>query len=268
MELEIIALEHNQTWELEPRLGRCQNHLLQVGLQNKSSTGWINWEVQGLTRSSKVFSTIWTRLWWNIQSSGKDHYVRVLLAFATSKDWKLWQLDVKNAFLHRELDREIYMNQPKGFESAANSNHACKLRKILYGLKQASKAWYGKIVEFLTESGHLVAHADSSFFIKEREEKLAIVLVYVDDLIITGDEEKEIHQTRKNLSIRFQMKELGELKQWRIVSLSTKVYKRYGLEVQHVRMQISFHTDRDKCQDLCTWRQKVEWWNDIPTTSR
>ena len=105
------------------------------------------------------------------------------------------------------------MNQPKGFESAANSNHACKLRKILYGLKQASKAWYGKIVEFLTESGHLVAHADSSFFIKEREEKLAIVLVYVDDLIITGDEEKEIHQTRENLSVCFQMKELGELKQ-------------------------------------------------------
>ena len=105
------------------------------------------------------------------------------------------------------------MNQPKGFESAANPNHVYKLRKALYGLKQAPRAWYGKIAEFLTQSGYSVAHADSSLFIKEREGKLAIVLVYVDDLIITGDEEREIHQTRENLSVCFQMKELGELKQ-------------------------------------------------------
>ena len=105
--------------------------------------------------------------------------VRVLLALATSKDWKQWPLDVKNPFLHRELDREVYMNQPKGFESSANPNHVCKLRKAHYGLKQAPKTWYGKIAEFLTESGYSVAHADSSLFIKEREGKLAIVLVYV-----------------------------------------------------------------------------------------
>ncbi|KAJ9556278.1 hypothetical protein OSB04_010892 [Centaurea solstitialis] len=138
--------------------------------------------------------------------------VRVLLALAASKDRKLWQMDVKNAFLHGELDREIYMDQPKGFEDPTNSNHVCKLRKALYGLKQAPRAWYGKIVEFLTRSGCSVAHADPSLFIKERDGKLAIVLVYVDDLIITGDDEREIHQTGANLSVRFQMKELGELK--------------------------------------------------------
>jgi len=104
------------------------------------------------------------------------------------------------------------MNQPKGFEDANNLNHVCKLRKALYGLKQAPRAWYGKTAEFLTRSGYSVAHADSSLFIKEREGKLAIVLVYVDDLIITGDDEREIHQTRANLSVCFQMKGLGELK--------------------------------------------------------
>lgn len=121
-------------------------------------------------------------------------------------------MNVKNSFLHGELDREIYMNQPKGFEDATNPNHVCKLGKALYGLKQAPRAWYGKIVEFLTRSGYLVAHTDSSLFTKEREGKLAIVLVYVDDLIITGDDIQEIQQTRENLSVRFQMKELGELK--------------------------------------------------------
>ena len=77
--------------------------------------------------------------------------IRVLLALATSKDWKLWQMDVKDVFLHGELDREIYMNQPKGFESAANPNHVCKHRKTFFGLKQAPRAWYGKIAEFLTQ---------------------------------------------------------------------------------------------------------------------
>lgn len=114
--------------------------------------------------------------------------VRVLLALAASKSWKLWQIDVKNAFLHRELDREIYMEQPRGFESKAHPDYVCKLRKALSGLKQAPKAWYGKIAEFLVQSGYLVAPADSSFFVKAQDGKLAIVLVYVDDLIITGND--------------------------------------------------------------------------------
>ena len=62
-------------------------------------------------------------------------------------------MNVKNAFLHGELDMEIYMNQPKRFESAANPNYVCKLRNALYELKQAPRAWYDKIVEFLTQSG-------------------------------------------------------------------------------------------------------------------
>ena len=67
-------------------------------------------------------------------------------------------MDVKKTFLHWMLDKEIY--QPKGFESATNPNHVCKLRKALYRLKQAPRAWNGKIVEFLTHSGYSVAHAD------------------------------------------------------------------------------------------------------------
>ena len=121
-------------------------------------------------------------------------------------------MDVKNALLHGELDRDIYMDQPKGFESQSHPNYVCKLKKALYGLKQAPRAWYDKIAEFLLQSGYSVAPADSSLFVKAQDEKLAIVLVYVDDLIITGDDDWEIQQTKANLSIRFQMKELGALK--------------------------------------------------------
>ncbi|PHT97116.1 hypothetical protein BC332_33963 [Capsicum chinense] len=108
--------------------------------------------------------------------------VRVLLALAASKSWKLWQIDVKNAFLHGELHREIYMEQPRGFESKAHPDYVCKLRKALYGLKQAPRAWYGKIAEFLVQSGYLVA---------------------------PGDYVEEIRQTKQNLAVRFCLENLN-----------------------------------------------------------
>ncbi|RVW95735.1 Retrovirus-related Pol polyprotein from transposon TNT 1-94 [Vitis vinifera] len=96
--------------------------------------------------------------------------------------------------------------------SQGHPEYVCKLRKALYGLKQAPRAWYGKIAEFLTQSGYSVTPADSSLFVKANGGKLAIVLVYVDDLIITGDDVEEIFRTKENLSVRFEMKELGQLK--------------------------------------------------------
>ena len=121
-------------------------------------------------------------------------------------------MDVKNAFLQGELDREIYMNQPMGFQSQEYPNYVCKLQKAFYGLKQASRAWYGKIAKFMTHSGYSMSFVDSSLFVKANKGKLAIVLVYVDGLIIIGDCEEEILQTRENLLVRFQMKELRQLK--------------------------------------------------------
>jgi len=97
----------------------------------------------------------------------------------------------------------------------------CELRKALYGLKQAPRAWYDKIAEFLTHSGCLVRSADASLFIKAKGEKLAIVLVYVDDLIIIGDYEEGIFRTKENLSVRFQIQELRQLKHF------------LGIEVDH-----------------------------------
>jgi Reverse transcriptase (RNA-dependent DNA polymerase) len=96
-------------------------------------------------------------------------------------------MNVKNAFLHSELDREIYMDQSQGFESKTHPEFICKFKKALYRLKQALRAWYKKIAEFLARSGYKVATSDSSLFIKDIGGKLAIVLVYVDDLILTSD---------------------------------------------------------------------------------
>ena len=99
------------------------------------------------------------------------------------------------------------MEQPRGFESKIHPEYGCKLKKALYGLKQAPRAWYGRIGEFLVHSDFKVAPSYSSLFMKTKDGKLAIKLVYVDDLIITGDYSEEIQRTRENLSVRFQMKE-------------------------------------------------------------
>ena len=106
--------------------------------------------------------------------------------------------------------RYIY-EKLKEFESKTHPEYVCKLKKVLYGLKQAPKVWYDKIAKFLIQSGYILVATNSGLFIKTYRSKLVVVLVYVDDLIITGDEENEIHQTKKNLSVGFQMKEISEL---------------------------------------------------------
>ena len=138
---------------------------------------------------------------WIISPVAKITTVRVMLTLDACKFWKLWQMDVKNTFLHGELDKDIYMEQPRGFKSKIHPEYVCKLKKALYGLKKAPRAWYGKIGEFLVHSGFKIAPSDSNLFVKTKDGRLAIVLVYVDDLIITGDYSEKIERTRENLSV-------------------------------------------------------------------
>ncbi|RVW59275.1 Retrovirus-related Pol polyprotein from transposon TNT 1-94 [Vitis vinifera] len=192
MKEEIAALKRNQTWELVPKPrdvepisckwvykikrrtdGLIERHKARLVARGFSQQYGLDYD--------ETFSPV-----------AKLTTVRVLLALPANKDWDLRQMDVKNAFLHGELDREIYMNQPMGFQSQGHPKYVCKLRKALYGLKQAPRAWYGKIAEFLTQSGYSITLADSSLFVKANGGKLAIVLAYVDDLIITGDDVEEI----------------------------------------------------------------------------
>ncbi|KAE8730369.1 tir-nbs resistance protein [Hibiscus syriacus] len=181
MKEEIDALQQNQTWDLVPKIkdvkpisckcvykikrrpdGSIERYKARLVARGFSQQYGLDYD--------ETFSPV-----------AKLTTVRVLLALAANKDWNLWQMDVKNAFLHGEIDREIYMTQPMGFQSQDHPEY-------------------------------VLTPVDFSLFVKVNEGKLAIVLVYVDDLIITGDDEAEILQTKENLSVRFQMKELGQLK--------------------------------------------------------
>ena len=91
--------------------------------------------------------------------------IRVLLSVAVNKDWPLYQLDVKNAFLNGDLKKEVYMNPPLGFEAQFN-NQVCKLRKSLYGLKQSPKAWFNRFSTFIKSQGYNQGHFDHTLFTK------------------------------------------------------------------------------------------------------
>ncbi|KAJ3673974.1 hypothetical protein LUZ60_005966 [Juncus effusus] len=137
--------------------------------------------------------------------------VRVVISMAASLGWKLWRLDVNNAFLYGELDKEIYMEQPVGYIFKMRPDYVCKLKKALYGLKQAPRAWYGKIAEYLQFCGYSSSSSDHSLFVKRKVGLHVVVLLYVDDMIITDNDEGEVARLRGKLSIRFEMKDLGEL---------------------------------------------------------
>ncbi|WVZ93858.1 hypothetical protein U9M48_039812 [Paspalum notatum var. saurae] len=120
--------------------------------------------------------------------------IRILLAFAASKGFKLQQMDVKSAFLNGFIEEEVYVRQPPGFESARFSDRVYKSRKALYGLKQAPRAWYARLKSFLLKSGFVMGSLDKTLFLLSRGGGTLIVQIYVDDIIFGGSSHALIKQ--------------------------------------------------------------------------
>ncbi|RVW74752.1 Retrovirus-related Pol polyprotein from transposon TNT 1-94 [Vitis vinifera] len=143
----------------------------------------------------------------------KLNTVRVLLSLAANLDWSLHQLDVKNAFLNGDLEEEVYMDIPAGLETTSNFNKVCRLRKSLYGLKQSPRAWFERFTKVVKGYGFIQCQSDHTLFVKHFPEgKLAIIIVYVDNIILTGDHEEKIDLLKKLLTKEFEIKDLGNLK--------------------------------------------------------
>ncbi|WVZ94167.1 LOW QUALITY PROTEIN: hypothetical protein U9M48_040093 [Paspalum notatum var. saurae] len=131
--------------------------------------------------------------------------IRILLAFATSKGFKLQQMDVKSAFLNGFIEEEVYVRQPPGFESAKFPDRVFKLRKALYGLKQAPRAWYARLKNFLLKSSRqdlvLLSHGGDTL----------IVQIYVDDIIFGGSSHALVSSFAEQMSRELEMSLMGEL---------------------------------------------------------
>ena len=121
------------------------------------------------------------------------------------------QLDVQNAFLHGVLEEEVYMRQPLGFEDAKFPNYVCRLDKAIYGLKQAPRAWYSRLSSKLFDLGFKTSKSDALLLIYSMSNTIIFMLIYVDDIIVTGSSMEVIVALLRELRAEFALKDLGDL---------------------------------------------------------
>uniref|UniRef100_A0A803PR46 Reverse transcriptase Ty1/copia-type domain-containing protein n=1 Tax=Cannabis sativa TaxID=3483 RepID=A0A803PR46_CANSA len=141
----------------------------------------------------------------------KASTIRIILTIAVSNGWDVRQLDINNAFLNGKLEEDVYMEQPQGFEDKEKPDYVCKLEKSLYGLKQAPRAWYDKLKQTLLEWNFVNSRADTSLFLLKTPKFVIMVLIYVDDIIITGNSGLEVNNFITRLHKVFALKDLGAL---------------------------------------------------------
>jgi hypothetical protein len=135
----------------------------------------------------------------------------LLLAYACSKNVKVYQMDVKSTFLNGELEEEVYIEQPEGFQLSENTDYVCKLKKALYGLKQAPRAWYSRLDKYLQQVEFRKGSADNNLYIKVSQGNILLIEVYVDDVIFGSDDDRLSHKFAKDMQSEFEMSLLGEL---------------------------------------------------------
>jgi hypothetical protein len=137
--------------------------------------------------------------------------IRILLAFFVAKGFKLHQLDVKSAFLNGVLEEEVYVRKLPGFEGEKYPHRVYKLRKLLYELKQAPRAWYGRLRGFLFARGFEIGKVDQTLFLLRQGKDIMIVQVYVDDIVSGGSSNSLVTRFAEDISREFETSMMGEL---------------------------------------------------------
>ncbi|KAM1078563.1 hypothetical protein ACFX15_025113 [Malus domestica] len=208
MDEELQALQANDTWTLSPLpSGKVPIGCRWVYKIKRKSDGSIE------RYKARLVAKGYTQL------EGIDYHdtfsptaklvtFRCLLALAATHSWSLHHLDVHNAFLHGDLMEEIYMLPPPGLRRQGE-NLVCRLHKSIYGLKQASRQWFFKFSQAIRSAGYVQSKADYSLFTKRRGKSFTVLLIYVDDILITGNDLKAIDDLKSFFNTKFRIKDLG-----------------------------------------------------------
>lgn len=211
MSVEVGNMHETGTWDLVPP---------EEG-QNPIGCGWVHKiKLHADGTVSKLRSRLVAR--GNEQEEGVDFLetfspvirtatIRAILHVAVTKGWKIKQLDVQNAFLHGDLKETVFMVQPPGFEDKEKPEYVCRLKKAIYGLKQTPRAWFDKFSNFLLRFGFQCRFQDPSFFVYHQGTDLIYLLLYVDDMLLTGNNSALIDELLHNLNSEFRMKDMGEV---------------------------------------------------------
>jgi len=209
MNVEFDALLQNQTWTLVPPSSN----------QNIIGCKWVFWLKRKADGSIDRHKARLVAKGFH-QQSGIDYgetyspvikptTVRLILSLAISSGWPIHQIDIQNALLHGNLSEDVYMAQPPGFAHPQFPNHTCKVQKALYELKQAPQAWYSRLSNTLIQLGFTISRSDSSLFILQKDSYTLLVLIYVDDILITCSNHVAIRDLLAALHLDFAVKDLG-----------------------------------------------------------
>ena len=135
--------------------------------------------------------------------------IRLFLAFACIMDFRLFQMDVKSAFLNGLIEEEVYVDQPPSFMNYEHPNHVYRMKKALYGLKQAPSSWYDRLSSFLIEQSFTRGQVNKTLFIKKVNSELLIVQIYVDDIILGATNEILCKEFSSCMQKGFEMSMMG-----------------------------------------------------------
>lgn len=212
MKKEMSSIEENDTWEL-------------VSLPEGGKVIGVKWFFKTKLNEKGKVDKFKARLVAKgfHQTHGVDFHevfapvarwdtIRLILGVSAQRGWEVYQLDVKSAFLHRELSEEVYVEQPKGFESGEDSDKVYKLKKALYGLRQAPRAWYSKIEGYFTREGFTKCFCEHTLFVKVKGDDVLIVSLYVDDLIYASSSSTMLEDFKAYMMTEFSMTDLGRMK--------------------------------------------------------
>ena len=211
MQEELNEFERNDVWKLVPRP------------KNRSVVG-TKWVFRNKTDPDGIVTRNKARLVAKgySQQEGIDYdetyapvarleAIRIFLAYAAHMKFKVFQMDVKSAFLNGELEEEVYVEQPPGFVDPKYPDYVYRLDKALYGLKQAPRAWYETLAQFLLESGFTRGTIDKTLFYLKNGKDLLLVQIYVDDIIFGSTNDKLCKKFSKLMQSRYQMSMMGEM---------------------------------------------------------
>ncbi|GKC53388.1 putative ribonuclease H-like domain-containing protein, partial [Tanacetum coccineum] len=171
--------------------------------------------------------------------------IRLFLAYASFKDFVVYQMDVKSAFLYEKIKEEVYVCQPPGFEDPNFPDKVYKVEKALYGLHQAPRAWYETLSSYLLDNGYHRGQIDKSLFIKRHEDDILLIQIYVDDIIFGSTKKEMSVEFEKTMHRRFQMSYMGELTFFLGLQVKQKdngIFIRQDKYVAEILMKFDFAT--------------------------
>nr|KYP54959.1 Retrovirus-related Pol polyprotein from transposon TNT 1-94 [Cajanus cajan] len=139
--------------------------------------------------------------------------IRLLIFLAAKLGWKFFHFDVKSAFLNGLLDEDIYVDQPEGFQVPGSEDKVYKPHKALYGLKQTPRAWYSRIDGYLLQKEFKKSENEATLYVKKSNNEVQLIVsLYVDDLLVIGNESNSLNQFKKDMEKEFEVTNLGEMK--------------------------------------------------------